>query len=153
MQPHAIYFSALLILGFPLCGTAAEPLATQANVPVELAFTAQRPHADPFRGVSLDVRFTRPTASQVVPAFWAGGATGRRVCFAVPGHIAGQPVQRPAGYRPARRGGHGRSRAVSRRQPAVPATAPSAWRQTGATSRYADGTPVLLAGRHLVDGP
>ena len=34
---------------------AAEPVHTQANVPVEITFLAQRPHADPFNEVTLDV--------------------------------------------------------------------------------------------------
>lgn len=49
---------------------------TEANVPCEIAFTAQRMHADPSQSVVLDVVFTDP-AGQVrrVPAFWAGGST------------------------------------------------------------------------------
>jgi hypothetical protein len=54
---------------------AAEPLATEANVPVEIVFTAQRAHADPFTEVRLDVTFTDPAGTtRKVPAFWAGGA-------------------------------------------------------------------------------
>src|SRR5258706_90261 len=54
--------------------SAAEPLRTQANVPIEISFTAQRPHADPFNEVMLDVTFTDPAgAKRKVPAFWAGG--------------------------------------------------------------------------------
>jgi hypothetical protein len=42
---------------------------------VEITFTAQRPHADPFNEVTLDVRFTAPDKTvKIVPAFWAGGA-------------------------------------------------------------------------------
>jgi len=53
---------------------AAEPLRTDAHVPLELAFTAQRPHADPFRDVSLDLLVTAPDGTmKKVPAFWAGG--------------------------------------------------------------------------------
>ena len=47
---------------------------TAANVPVEISFVAQRPHADPFHDVTLDVVFTDPAgAVKKVPAFWAGG--------------------------------------------------------------------------------
>ena len=40
----------------------------------ELSFTAARPHADPFRDVTLDVVFTAPDGKTTfrVPAFWAG---------------------------------------------------------------------------------
>jgi hypothetical protein len=52
----------------------AERLAqTQANVLVELQFTANREHADPFNDVTLDVLFTDPGGHEArVPAFWAG---------------------------------------------------------------------------------
>src|SRR5689334_9723646 len=53
---------------------AAEPVRTQANVPVEITLGAQRPHADPFNDVTLDVQFTAPDKTvKTVPAFWAGG--------------------------------------------------------------------------------
>ena len=53
---------------------AAEPMRTQANVPVEITFIAQRPHTDPFNDVTLDVQFTAPDKTvKTVPAFWAGG--------------------------------------------------------------------------------
>ena len=56
-------------------GNAAEPLRTEGNVPIEIAFTAQRPHADPFHEVRLDVQVTAPDGTvKNVPAFWAGGA-------------------------------------------------------------------------------
>ncbi len=57
---------------------AAEPqkVSTQANVPVEISFTAEREHKDPFFGVTLDVVFKQPDGSSLrVPAFWAGGKT------------------------------------------------------------------------------
>ncbi len=67
--------SVLLALLFPLALRAAEPTRTQANVPAEITFTAQRPHADPFSEVTLDVAFTDPAGVvRKVPAFWAGGA-------------------------------------------------------------------------------
>ena len=31
---------------------------TEANVPIEITFTAQKPHDDPFNTVQVDVRFT-----------------------------------------------------------------------------------------------
>ena len=64
-------FICLLVLLFPLTLRA---LDTQANVPVEITFTAKRAHADPFNEVTLDVTFTDATgAARKVPAFWAGG--------------------------------------------------------------------------------
>ncbi len=49
---------------------------TQANVPAEIAFSAQAPYDDPFNGVSLDVVFAEPGgALRRAPAFWAGGST------------------------------------------------------------------------------
>jgi hypothetical protein len=53
-----------------------QEVRTEANVPVEVAFTAQRPHDDPFRGVTLDVVVSEPDGpARKVPAFWAGGTT------------------------------------------------------------------------------
>ena len=50
----------------------------EANKVVEVTFTAEREHPDPFRTVDLDVTFTTPSAKEVrVPAFWAGGKTWR----------------------------------------------------------------------------
>ena len=50
----------------------------EANKVIELTFTAEREHKDPFRTVDLDVAFTTPSAKAVrVPAFWAGGKTWR----------------------------------------------------------------------------
>lgn len=43
-------------------------------MPAEMTFTAQRPHADPFNEITLDVMFTPPVGpARKVPAFWAGG--------------------------------------------------------------------------------
>jgi len=57
---------------------------TQANVPIELTFTAQRAHGDPFNGLTLDVVFIGPDGATLrVPSFWAGGATWK-VRFASP---------------------------------------------------------------------
>jgi hypothetical protein len=54
---------------------AVDPVHAVANVPVEIVFTAERPHSDPFNEVTLDVTFTDPRgAIRKVPAFWAGGA-------------------------------------------------------------------------------
>ncbi|MDB6077574.1 MAG: alpha-L-rhamnosidase family protein [Akkermansiaceae bacterium] len=65
-------FIALFFL-IPATLPALEPPA-QSNVPLEIAFTARQPHADPFNTVVLDVTFTDPAGtSRKVPAFWAGG--------------------------------------------------------------------------------
>ena len=47
---------------------------THANVPVEITFTSQADHSDPFNDVTMDVVFTEPDGTnRRVPAFWAGG--------------------------------------------------------------------------------
>src|SRR5271165_1243437 len=55
-----------------------EPSVVEANMVVELTFTAVNPSADPFNTIDLDVIFTAPSGKVVrVPAFWAGGKTWR----------------------------------------------------------------------------
>lgn len=57
-------------------GQAQAAIRTDANVPVEIAFTAKKTHADPFNDTVLDVVFTEPDGNKLrVPAFWDGGAT------------------------------------------------------------------------------
>jgi hypothetical protein len=52
----------------------SQRIGTQANVPVEISFTAEGSYDDPFRDVSLDVVLTQPDGTLLrVPAFWAGG--------------------------------------------------------------------------------
>ncbi len=49
---------------------------TQANVMVEIAFTADRDYKDAFHEVALDVLFQTPQGRTLkVPAFWDGGRT------------------------------------------------------------------------------
>lgn len=51
-------------------------MRTETNVPVEIVFTAQHVHPDPFQSVEMDVLFTDPRGQSLrVPAFWAGGST------------------------------------------------------------------------------
>lgn len=65
-------FCALLFL---ISLTLAAQAQAQANVPLEIVFTARKPHSDPFNTVVLDVTFTDPAGtSRKVPAFWAGGS-------------------------------------------------------------------------------
>ncbi len=68
----------------------APPRPTEANVPVEIAFTADRDNADPFHQVTLDVVFTGPDGTaRRVPAFWAGGKTWKvRYASPLPGRHA-----------------------------------------------------------------
>ncbi|MEA2607774.1 MAG: hypothetical protein QOJ75_17 [Chloroflexota bacterium] len=48
-------------------------LFSKVNIPIELSFQAQLPHADPFNDVELDVDVTGPDgATWIVPGFWAG---------------------------------------------------------------------------------
>ena len=73
MKPTDLVIIILALL-LPLTLRAAEPLPAQTNVLAEIAFTAQRPHADPFNEVTLDVAFTDAAGTaHKVPAFWAGG--------------------------------------------------------------------------------
>src|SRR5258705_10931778 len=60
--------------GFALAITAKDiALKTEANVMVELTFTANRTYADPFNEVTLDAIFRDPGGQELrVPAFWAG---------------------------------------------------------------------------------
>ncbi len=67
---------AFIALVYVAQAAPAETLSviTQANVAVELTFSAKRQHADPFKDVILDVLFTQPDGKSLrVPAFWAGG--------------------------------------------------------------------------------
>jgi len=49
-------------------------VSTSANVLCELVLKADKAHADPFRGVQLDLVVTAPDGSESrVPGFWAGG--------------------------------------------------------------------------------
>jgi hypothetical protein len=75
------FWSWLVSLTALLCGAglvqgdpAAEPVRqTQANVMIELPFTASRGYKDPFNDVTLDVTFTDPKGHEMrVPAFWDG---------------------------------------------------------------------------------
>ncbi len=60
----------------PDIDATVEAVNSEANVPVEIPFTARQPHADPFDRVTLDVAFTDPLGvTRTVPAFWAGGDT------------------------------------------------------------------------------
>jgi hypothetical protein len=62
----------------------AAGVETETNVPVEIPFTAQRDHVDPFNTVTLDVVFSEPGGgTRRVPAFWAGG-NGWKVRYASP---------------------------------------------------------------------
>jgi hypothetical protein len=71
---HTLTLLTALLLA-PLAALhAADALKTEANVVLEIPFTAAQPHPDPFMKVSLDVVFTEPDgARKTVPAFWAGG--------------------------------------------------------------------------------
>lgn len=81
----ASVLAALAMLHAPTARALAAPAQTPASTPtveanrqVELTFTAQAEHPDPFNTLELDVTFTAPSSRQVrVPAFWAGGKTWR----------------------------------------------------------------------------
>jgi len=66
--------ACVLALALAPRADGADPARTAANVPVEVEFTAQRDHPDPFNTVTLDVVFKSPGGKAArVPAFWAGG--------------------------------------------------------------------------------
>ena len=100
------------ILGISaLLGTAASasrsPVAarTEANVMVEIAFTASQDYRDAFHEVTLDALFETPQGRTLkVPAFWAGGRTWK-VRYASP--AVGAHRWRSVCSVPADRGLHG----------------------------------------------
>jgi hypothetical protein len=55
-------------------GASADAIDSEANLPVEITFTAHQPHVDAFNDVTVDVSFTDPRGVlRKVPSFWAGG--------------------------------------------------------------------------------
>ncbi len=61
-----------------LLAQSAEVPTTEANRTIELSFTAQKEHSDPFNTLELDVTFTPPSGKTIrIPAFWAGGSAWR----------------------------------------------------------------------------
>lgn len=71
---HSLALLIALLLA-PLAALAvADVVRAETHVPAEITFVAERPHAEPFLNVTLDVVFTDPAGAQLtVPAFWAGG--------------------------------------------------------------------------------
>lgn len=73
---NLIAFRLALIVGTESIFAEPEFQRGEANLMVEIPFTAARPHDDPFKNVDLEVVFIDPTGTQKsVPAFWAGGKT------------------------------------------------------------------------------
>jgi len=75
---HALlkpFLVALIWTGLALAAPAKDvELTTEANLMVEMTFTAKQTYTDPFNQVTLDAVFRDPQGRQVrVPAFWAGG--------------------------------------------------------------------------------
>ena len=70
-----IHLFVALVLCLNLFNSAKSAVSTtETNVPVELTFTAQVKHDDPFNTVTLDVLFDEPgNTVRRVPAFWDGG--------------------------------------------------------------------------------
>ena len=77
----------LIVAVFALLAKAETIPQTQANVVVELMFTAHQTYRYPFNDVTLDVLFTDPQGHESrVPAFWDGGNTWKvRYASPVPG--------------------------------------------------------------------
>src|SRR5687768_1512811 len=76
MQKNTL-LALLVLTALSAPAIAAEPAReTQANVMIEIPFTAAEKYADPFNDVTLDVTFSDPNGKDFrVPAFWAGGST------------------------------------------------------------------------------
>ena len=67
----------------------------QANVMVEIAFTASHDYRDAFQEVALDLRFETPEGRTIqVPAFWAGG----RMPFYGSKHAREESAMQKAGW-------------------------------------------------------
>lgn len=75
-SPNCVHPSRIAFVLFVLAAcfrTSAAEYRTESNVPIELTFTAQKAHADPFNSVVLDVKFTSSDGvTRKVPAFWGG---------------------------------------------------------------------------------
>jgi hypothetical protein len=70
----SITLAAALSLAAASASQSPGAVRVQANVMVELAFSATGDYRDPFREVSLEVGFEAPQGRALkVPAFWAGG--------------------------------------------------------------------------------
>jgi hypothetical protein len=78
-QLSIVSLAAILgISALPSTAPAANPspdaVRTQANVMVEITFTANQDYRDPFHEVTLDALFETPNGRTLkVPGFWAGG--------------------------------------------------------------------------------
>ena len=96
----------LLWAGLILVAPAKDTLLkTEANVMVELTFTATRTYADPFNEITLDASFRDPQGRELrVPAFWAG-ANVWKVRYASP--VAGTHRFRSECSEPRDQGLHG----------------------------------------------
>ncbi|HMJ88175.1 MAG TPA: DUF4038 domain-containing protein, partial [Candidatus Acidoferrum sp.] len=66
----------LLVILSPFVARTKDVVSThEANVPLEISFTATKPHDDPFNTVQVNVLFTDAKgATKLVPAFWDGGS-------------------------------------------------------------------------------
>jgi hypothetical protein len=80
-RSHALVKLILFLVGagvFGVTQAAAGDAVGEANRVIELSFTAEKDHDDPFNKIDLDVSFTAPSSKVVrIPAFWAGGKTWR----------------------------------------------------------------------------
>jgi len=102
----AVILSILVLAGTAASASQTANVArTQANVMVELTFTASQDYGDAFHEVTLDALFETPQGSTLkVPAFWAGGRTWK-VRYASP--AVGAHRWRTVCSVPADRGLHG----------------------------------------------
>ncbi len=154
-KPSAgVVFSALLCFAAPPIHAAETP-TVEANRVVELTFTAQKKHDDPSNTIELDVTFTAPDGKSVaVPAFWAGGDVSARPLRLAPGrrpHLPHHLLRRDR-RGVARPRGRGQGPALRGRQSALQ-TRPDPRRGGPAPFHVRRRHAVLLARRHVVDGP
>jgi len=75
MKPPLLAFLVSVGIAIPAC-VLASATETPANVPVELTFSAEKEHPDPFNSLQVDLVVETPVGrSMTVPMFWAGGRT------------------------------------------------------------------------------
>jgi hypothetical protein len=116
LSPATTLFTAILGISLLACTAASasqSPIAarTQANVMVEITFTASQDYRDAFHEVALDTLFETPQGRTLkVPAFWAGGRTWK-VRYVSP--VVGTHQWRSVCSVPADRGLHGLSGTVT----------------------------------------
>ena len=165
MKQHPVWpgrcklFAVLLMgAGLTLLAAAKEMvLKTEANVMVELTLRAQQSYADPFNEVTLDVTFIDPTGARTASAGLLGrGRTSGRC--ATRRRCQGHTLSAANARMRATRACHGVTgkvevRPYTRRRTRSTSTARCTWLPEPPLPGARRPHALLLAGRHLVDGP